>query len=74
MPSVVTAIIATGRNWTINYNAGQTCNVVIKVFTCIRTAKNRVRNMFATVLKTTTTICKLGLKAITNYKGVTASP
>ena len=30
----------------IDYNAGQACNVVIKVFT----AWNRVRNMFATVL------------------------
>ena len=46
MPSMVTAIIAAGRNWTIDYNAGQTCNVVIK------TAWNRVRNMFATVLTT----------------------
>ena len=31
IPSV--AIIAAGRNWTIDYSAGQACNVVIKVFT-----------------------------------------
>ena len=48
MPSVVTAINAAGRNGTIDYNAGQACDVVIKVFTCI------VRNMFATVLTTIT--------------------
>ena len=51
MPSVVTAIIEAGRNWTIDYSAGQACDVVIKVFTCIKAAWNRVRNMFATVLK-----------------------
>ena len=58
MPSIVTAIIAAGRNWTIDYNA-QACDVVIKVFTCItciKTAWNRVRNMFATVLTTITTV------------------
>ena len=38
MPSMVTANIAAGRNCTIEYNAGQACNVVIKVFTCIKTA------------------------------------
>ena len=43
MPSVVTAIIAAGRNWTIDYNACQACNVVIKVLTCIKTACDRVR-------------------------------
>ena len=37
MPSVVTAIIAAGRNGTIDYIAGQTCDVAIKVFTCIKT-------------------------------------
>ena len=36
----------------------QACDVVIKVFTCIRTAWNR--NMFATVLTTITTICRPG--------------
>ena len=36
----------------IDYNAGQACDVVIKVFTCVKTAWNRVRNMFATVLTT----------------------
>ena len=56
MPSVVTAIIAAGRNWTIDYHAGQACNVAIKVFTCIKTAWKRVGNMFATVLTTITTI------------------
>ena len=38
MPSMVAAIIAAGRNWTIDYNAGQACDVVIKVFTCIKSA------------------------------------
>ena len=52
MSSVVTAIIAAGRNGTIDYNGGKACDVVIKVFTCIKTAWNRVRNMFATVLTT----------------------
>ena len=41
MPSTVTAIIAAGRNCTIDYNVGQACDVVIKVFTCIKTAWNR---------------------------------
>ena len=62
MPSVVTAIIATGRNWTIDYNSGQACNVVSKVFTCIKTAWNRVRNMFATVLTIITTIWRPGFR------------
>ena len=62
MPSVVTAIIAAGRNRTINYNAGQACDVVIKVFMCIKTAWNRVRNMFATMLTTITTIWRPGFK------------
>ena len=61
MPLVVTAIIATGRNWTIDHNAGQVCDVIIKVFTSIKTAWNRVRNMFATVLTTITTIWRPGL-------------
>ena len=39
-PSMVTAIIAAGRNWTIDYHAGQACDVVIKVLTCIKTAWN----------------------------------
>ena len=59
-PSMVTAIIATGGNWTIDCNASQACNVVIKVFTCIKTAWNRVKNMFATVLTTITTIWRPG--------------
>ena len=63
MPSVVTAIIA-GRNLTIDYNAGQACDVVIKVFRCIRTAWNRVRNMFATVLTTITTIWRPVLRRL----------
>ena len=45
MPSMVTAIIAAG---TIDYNAGQACDVVIKVFTCIKTTleqgQKHVRN------------------------------
>ena len=62
---MVTANIAAGRNRTIDYNAGQACDVVIKVSTCIRTAWNRVRNMFATVLTTITTIWRQGFnKAI----------
>ena len=61
MLSVATAIIAAGRNRTIDYNAGQTCDVVIKVFTFIKTAWNRVRNMFETVLRTITTIWRPGL-------------
>ena len=60
MPSMVTAIIEAGRNCTIDYNAGQACDVVIKVFTCIRAAWNRVRNMFSTVLTTITTIWRPG--------------
>ena len=50
MPSMVT-----------DYNDGQACGVVFKVFTCIKTAWNRVSNMFATVLTTITTIWRLGL-------------
>ena len=57
---MVTAIIAVGRNLTIEYNAGQACDVAIKVSTCIRTAWNRVRNMFATVFTTITTIWRPG--------------
>ena len=60
MPSVVTAIIAAGRNCTIDYNAHQACDVVIKVFTCIKIAWDRVRNTFATVLTTITTIWRPG--------------
>ena len=60
MPSVVTAVIAAGRNRTIDYNAGEACDVVINVFTCIKTAWNRVRNMSATVLTTTTTTWRPG--------------
>ena len=60
MPSMVTAIIAAGRNLTIDYNASQACDVVVKVFTFIRTAWNRVRTMFATVLTTITTIWRPG--------------
>ena len=61
MPSMVTAIIAAGRNMTIDYNAGQAYDVVITVFMCIKTAWNRVRTMFATVLTTITTIWRPGL-------------
>ena len=45
--------------------AGQACDVVIKVFTCIKTAWNRVRNMFTTVLTTITTIH--GDQALTDH-------
>ena len=61
MPSMVTAINAAGRNITIDYNAGQACDVVITVFMCIKTAWNRVRTMFAKVLTTITTIWRPGL-------------
>ena len=57
MLSMVTAIIAAGRNQTIDYNDGQACDVVSKAFTCIKTAWN---NMFATVLTTITTIWRPG--------------
>ena len=38
MSSVVTGIMAAGINWTIDYNAGEACDVVITVFTCIKIA------------------------------------
>ena len=44
---MVTAIIAAGRNRTIDYNASQACDVVIKVFICIETAWNGVRRCSA---------------------------
>ena len=50
MSSMVTAIIAAGRNRTIDYNAGQACDVAIKVFTFIKIAWDRTENTFATVL------------------------
>ena len=59
---MVTAIIAAGRNGTIDHS--QACDVVIKVFTCIKTVWNRVRNMFATVLTTITTIWRPGLRVL----------
>ena len=68
MPSMVTAIIAAGRNWTLDYNAGQACDVVIKVSTCIRTAWNRVRNTFATVLTTITIIWRPGLTWVFEWR------
>ena len=52
---MVIVIIAVGRNWTIDYNAAEACDVVIKVFTCIKIAWDRVRKMFATVLTIITT-------------------
>ena len=64
---MATVIIAAGRNWTIDYNAGQACDVVIKVFTCIKTAWNRVRNMFAMVLTTIKTIWRPGLMKSSKY-------
>ena len=67
MPSMVTAIIAAGRNRTIDYNAGQASDVVIKVFTCIETAWNRVRNIFATVLTNITTIWRPGFGVVTTF-------
>ena len=54
-----TAIIAVGRNWTIDHNADEACDVVIKVFTCI---KNAVRNKFSTLLTTITTTWRQGLR------------
>ena len=44
------------RERSIDYNDGEACDVVIKVFTCIKIAWDRVRSMFATVLTTITTI------------------
>ena len=57
-------LIRPGGNRTIDYNVGQACDVVIKVFLCIKTAWNRVRNMFATVLTTITTIWRSGLRHV----------
>ena len=65
MSSMVTLIIAAGRNWTIVYNAAEACDVVIKVFTCIKIAWDRVRSMFATLLTTITTIWRAGFKVWT---------
>ena len=48
----------------MDYNAGQACDVVIKVFTCVKTAWNRIRNMLATVLTTITTVWRPGLVSI----------
>ena len=43
MFSMVTAIIAAERNWTIiDYNAGEASHVVIKVFTYVKIAWDRV--------------------------------
>ena len=53
---MVAAIIAAGRNQTVDYNPGEACDVVIKVFTFIKIAWDRVSNTFATVLTTVTTI------------------
>ena len=62
MSSMVTGIIAAGRNWTIDHNAREACDVVIKVFTCIKIAWDRVGNMFATVLTIIITIWRPGLR------------
>ena len=64
MPSMVTAIIAAGRNRIIDCNAGEACDVVIKVFTCIKIAWDRVRNMSAAVLTTITTMWGPGLRLL----------
>ena len=64
MSSMVTAIIAAGRNWTIDHNAGEACDVANKVFTCIKIVWDRAESMFATVLTVITTIWKPGF----NYK------
>ena len=50
MSRMVIAITTAGRNWTIDYNAGEACDVAIKVFSCIRIAWDRVGNMFVMVL------------------------
>ena len=52
----MTAIIAAGRSGIIDYNVGEACDVVVKVFTCIKIARDRVGNMFTTVLSIITTI------------------
>ena len=56
MSRMVTAITTTGRNLAIDYNAGETSDVVIKVFTYIIIAWERVENMFLTILTIITTI------------------
>ena len=48
-----------------SYNAGKACDVVIKVFACIKIAWDRVRNMFVTVLTTSTPIWRPGF----NFSG-----
>ena len=53
-----------GEACNVVINAGEACDVVIKVFTCIKTAWNRVTNMFAMVLMTITTIWRPGLKQL----------
>ena len=62
MSSMVTAIIAVGRNLTTDYNVSEACDIVIKVLTCIRIAWDRVRNMFATVLTIITSIWRPGFR------------
>ena len=47
---------------TIDYNAGEGCDVVIKVFTCVKIAQDRVGNMFAMVLTIITTIRRPGFR------------
>ena len=56
MSRMVIAIIAARRNQTIDCNAGEACNVAIKVSTCIKIAWDRVGKMFATVLTILATI------------------
>ena len=50
MSSMVTTIIAAGRNLTIDYNAGEVCDVAIKMFTWIKIAWDRVERMLGQCL------------------------
>ena len=50
MSRTVTAIIAAEGNSTIDKNASDACNVVIKEFACYKTARDRVTDSFGMLL------------------------
>ena len=52
----------------MDYNAGEACDVAIKVFMCIKIAWERVGNMFATVLTIIATIWRPGIKTILHFR------
>ena len=58
MSRTVTAIFTAVRRLTIDYNAGEACDVVMKVFLCIKIALD----MFVTVLTINTVIFRSDLK------------